>query len=263
MPKNLFRVFAAAVLSFMLLITAALVVPTRSVSASLLPASLTILFVGDSTSVGGPDEGYREELGRLLDEAGVSHTFFVEAHGGWACASWINWMQYLTNSYKPDVTVINCGTNDAANGWSSATYDANYNSLINLAKAGHPSTKVLPVWIQYSANRQPWSGMNLLAGEKMVNDAIYRQTINRAGVIFPPADFQGIPEIYLLGPIDSSDPGGLHKTPAGQKIEGRQLYKALINTFGLPVNPTADTCGLMGGYGYIPSYTPCNVLATV
>lgn len=227
-----------------------------------LPEHLSILFVGDSISEGGPFDKYRGELSRLLTLAGVTHDFYVEAHGGWTCAMWLNWMQNSAAYFQPDVTIIACGTNDAANGWGKTTYRNNYNQLISQAKAGWPATKVLGTWIQYSAKRAPWYPW-LLQQEAIHNDAVFEATINKPGVIFPPADMQGIPEIYLQDSTGPGDPGGLHPTAAGDIIMAHQFYRALAATYSLPLGIIPVTCGLMGGRLELlpPVYEPCNTPA--
>lgn len=232
--------------------------PTTSLSAVQVaaaadPAEFVILTVGDSISLSqsNPDS-YRTELGRLLGLAGVNYRFVVAANGGWTCADWVPLAQQLAATNHPNLVIIECGTNDSVSP-VGANIDSNYFNLMTNFLIGWPTTKILPSWIQYSAQRTGLPG-----GEANINDAIYRQTINSVHgtrLIFPPADFQQIPEEYLDG-------GGIHPTAAGWTAMGRIAYNAMRSTYGL-ADVAPPMCGMTGHRpgGNVPAYIPCTTLA--
>jgi lysophospholipase L1-like esterase len=217
-------------------------------------APLRIVTLGDSLTVG--PISYRTELGRLLDLASVSYTFIIAANAGWTCADWAPVAQQTAVNTQPDLVIVNCGSNDGKfpSLYASGVIDNNLRSIYTGLMNGWPTTKVLPSYVQYSAERTGWA-----AGQGYVNDGVWRQTniYNNYGprLIVPAAILGNIPEIY-------TDAGGGHPTEAGYVAMARYFYNALRASYGWPdVAPTP--CGMNGRRpgDPMPSYVPCTVLA--
>lgn len=225
-----------------------------SVAQVVAVAPLRIMTLGDSITVAEPS--YRGELGRLLGLAGVSYTFIVAAHGGWTCADWAPQAQSTTAANQPDLVIVNCGSNDGKfpSLYAYGTIDNNLRSIYSGILNGWGAAKVLPSYIEYSAERTGWA-----AGQGYVNDGVWRQTniSNNYGprLITPAVPLGNIPEIY-------TDAGGGHPTDAGYVAMGRFYYNALRVVYGWP-DIIATPCGMNGRRPGDPvaTYTPCNILA--
>jgi lysophospholipase L1-like esterase len=148
-----------------------------------------------------------------------------------------------------ELVIIDCGTNDAF----VPTIDGPYNSLLDALLAQAPQAVILPGWIQYTSYR--FGGTGFQNAESLVNDSIYRVTMNSAKgprVIWPPVDYQQIPEWYL-----SED--GIHPSPAGYDVKAILIYNRIRAKFGLP-DVAQPLCGMVGDWR-IPhvAYSPCSV----
>jgi hypothetical protein len=212
--------------------------------------------MGDSITLAAESggESYRAELGRLLDQAGVAHRFVIAAHGGWGCRDWVPLAQNLVATERPDVVLLNCGTNDGG----LPDFEGQYYWLINNLLSGNGwGTRVMPSWVMYSA--VPPGAAWLRDSEPRANDAIYRVIVpsvwKAQGRVVNFANTGAIPEAYL-------DSGGVHPTTAGYTAMGRLWFEALRPVYGLP-DIAPKTCGLTGRRpgGLTPAYLPCTVLA--
>ena len=267
----MFRRILAAVLAVAVLFVPVPALATLSAVAD--PPPLKILALGDSISElhpSQPELDWQTYLSALLTAAGVDHVIITEATGGKRCGDFLSTspseVRTLADLHDPDITIIACGTNDAANGITGPGMDLTYWFMIDEAIGGHPETRVLGTWIQYSASR-PANAAAIRAGEAVVNDAIYRQTIAsypytakyvHGSRIIGTADMQQIPEHYL-------DSGGIHPTAAGYEAMARIYYNRLRLDPAYPwPDIAAPLCGMTGSRpGYGPSsYSPCTVLAT-
>lgn len=235
------------------------------------PNPAKIAAFGDSLSETGVWEA---DLTNYMAQAGVTAQFSINAHGGWRCSDWltidsgqtVSRLRLVVAAFQPDITIIECGTNDAANNACCSAMTSVYSALITEALTGYSPTRVLTSWIQYSATHSPVNP-SLPQAEANVNDAIYTSVIGSVHgtrIVGPgsplPADLQGIPEQYL-------DSGGIHPTSAGYEAMARIFFLALkadptystwFNSF---VPPTL--CGMTGhrpGIAIQP-YTVCNTLA--
>ncbi|MCF0094161.1 SGNH/GDSL hydrolase family protein [Micromonospora sp. MH99] len=246
---------------------------TAQAAAAACPAptrpTMKILTVGDSitegaTMAGSVSAAYRAELGRLLNENCVPHTFAVAALGGTTCNYWTSRMAGLVSTQRPDLILVNCGTN---NNLSTATetqlsaFEGTYRTLFDTALDMDPDVVMYPAWVQYSAGHGTTgcttppgpSPAWLPASEARVNDAIYRsiKVIDEFGDRVPTwIDYQSIPEGYL-------DQCGVHPTPAGYDVMGRLAYNTIAPRLGVPLVPLP--CGLVGrrpGYP-VGDWTPC------
>lgn len=226
--------------------------------ASLDPMPLRILAVGDSISElhpAQPELDWQTYLSDLLDTAGVVHTIDTAAVGGYRCLTWLPTIRAIVDAADPDIVIVSCGTNDAANGVTGSAMDAIYASLITEILIGHPPARILASWVQYSAG-PGW----LQNGEAVVNDSIFRQTFGsiHGTRIIGTADLQQIPVHYL-------DSGGIHPTAAGYEAMARIFYNRLRADAAYPwPDVSLPLCGMTGhrpGYGP-PPFLPCNTLAT-
>lgn len=234
------------------------------------PAPKTILTIGDSITAGvtmSGDEGpsYRAELGRLLTEACVPHTFVVAGANGTTCGYWTSRLAGLMLTYQPDVVLLNCGTNDNLVDLTQpqiSVWEGGYRALITTILTADPDALVYPAWVQYSAGRMtdgcPWSQGSSPTwrphSQAIVNDAIYRAVNSLPayrGRIPAVIDYQPIPEGYL-------DVCGIHPTPGGYDLMGRIAYNTIAARLVSP--PLAELpCGLTGrrpGH-LVGSWTPC------
>ncbi|MEV4384400.1 SGNH/GDSL hydrolase family protein [Micromonospora sp. NPDC049580] len=238
------------------------------------PAERVILTIGDSitegaTMAGSVSDGYRAELGRLLDGACIPHRFVVAAAGGTTCGYWTSRMAALVTTHRPDLIVLACGTNDRLDDKSStqiAAWEGVYRGLLDTALDLDDDVIVWPSWVQYSAGRATPACTTppgpspawLPASEAKVNDAIYRavKVIAEFGGRVPGwIDLQSIPEAYL-------DQCGVHPTPGGYDVMGRLIFNAIAGSLVTP--PSAPLpCGLTGRRpgGPIPNWTPCERMA--
>lgn len=248
----------------------------RSVAAtcpSPAPPEQVILTIGDSitegaTMTGSVSPSYRAELGRLLDDACVPHFFAVAAVGGTTCGYWSSRMAGLMTTYRPDIVLINCGTNDRMDTKTPSqitAWEGMYRSLFDTVLDSDPDVYAYPAFVQYSAGSVatgctahgpiPW----LPVSEAIGNDARYRamRVIDEWGSRVPEfVDYQPIPEGYL-------DECGVHPTPGGYDVMGRIAFNRLAQHLGVP--PVPLPCGLVGRRpgGVVPNWIPCQQMVVV
>lgn len=260
MHRKLTRVVAVLVAAAASLVFAGGAPARETKTAAVTP--LRIMTMGDSITCGDgctPTSAYRAELGRLLTAAGVEHEFIVAAVGGSTCAYWLPRAYALTDQYRPDLVLLNCGTNDGPTPSQGSAFEATYRDLLtNLLSGGHWQTRVVPAYITYAAvGGYPYPAKApawLATTVPVVNDAIWRSlNVNDPhGPLRIPAsvDLQKIPEQYL-------DEGGIHPTVSGDIVAARLWYNALRPLYGWPdIAPLP--CGLSGrrpGWGS-PPYPP-------
>lgn len=248
----------AALTALALVLAAA--APTGTAAATVSTAAVTplkIMTMGDSITLGdgSPLGAYRGELSRLLTEAGVAHEFIVAAEGGKGCDYWVPRAYALTDQHRPDLVLLNCGTNDGPlDGAQGAAFEAKYRALLtNLLGGGHWQTRVVPAFVTYASvggypyppKAAPWLATSI----PIVNDSIYRSLFvnNPHGSLRIPATvgLGDIPETYL-------DTGGVHPTASGHIVAGRLWYRALAPLYGWPdIAPLP--CGLSGRRPGAPS----------
>ncbi|MDG4807391.1 SGNH/GDSL hydrolase family protein [Micromonospora sp. WMMD1120] len=229
-----------------------------------------ILTVGDSITSGATmtesvTAGYRKELGWLLDQSCVPHEFVVAAVGGVTCNYWSSRMADLVTTHRPDLILINCGTNNNLSNATSAqitAFERTYRALFDTALDLDPDVVMYPSWVQYSSGHGTYgcttppgpSPAWLPASEAVVNDAIYRSmsVIDEYGDRVPTwIDYQSIPESYL-------DQCGVHPTPGGYDVMGRLAYNTIAPRLGVP--QVELPCGLVGRRPgkAVGEWTPCD-----
>lgn len=251
--------------------TAAQPAPVAAPAVAPAPAKagtgpVRIMAVGDSITealnVGGG--GYRTKLGQLLTAAGVPHEFYTVARGGYRCGDLTPLVATALQTYHPDLVLLNCGTNNAANGPGNWAFRVEYLTMWNTILNAYVDTRIVPSWIQYSAYTGHNDVVSWLPGnEATINDVIYSVSQWRpvgTRTFWPAADFQQIPAGYL-------DAGGIHPTQAGYDIMAYRWYVALRADpifqaqWNLPEIPTP--CGLVGHRPDInttPGYRPCETV---
>jgi hypothetical protein len=226
-------------------------------AAQVDPDPIKFLVIGDSNS---ETEQWQAHFSALLTAAGIDHEIATAAVGGYRCSTWLSPPWPLLNArqtaalHQPDVVVISCGTNDAANGVTGSQMDAIYYNLMTEILIGHPPARILATWITYSVS-PAW----LAPAEAIVNDAIFRQTVNsvHGTRIIGTADLQQIPPGYIDG-------GGVHYTEAGFEAKARIVYNRLRLDAAYPWADVAlPLCGMTGHRpdGSYPTYLPCTDLA--
>jgi lysophospholipase L1-like esterase len=213
-------------LAVLVLLAAVLVIPSPVHAAN----PLRILLVGDSITVGySTGSGWRTTLQGLFESVGQPVQMEMVAVGGYGTSDLAPGFPYGLAALKPDLVLINLGTND---GWDIPGFEARYDKMLS-AVIDMTSAKVGLAFIQYSASPP------LAALEAAVNDAMYRRMYAHGFLnTIPPvwfaglANFQDIPPSYL-------DSGGIHPTAAGYEIYAHKLYDAYRVSLGLPPIPYA------------------------
>lgn len=213
-------------LSLAMGVAGALALPSSPCCAEEATEPLTILTIGDSITEGGSGrptvDGYRTELGRLLDAAGVDHRFVSEGVGGTTSADWAKRIGDVMSRTEPDLVLIGLGTNDPGAGVN--TY-AQYVSLLGQITDAAPDAEIGISYVQYTARCDWWRAW-LPAAEVNVNVAIDRAAWSSTRVVAK-ADFQTIPPQYLSADC-------VHPSPEGYNKMGGQWYRALASHYGWP-----------------------------
>jgi lysophospholipase L1-like esterase len=231
-------------------------------------APLNIMVLGDSISVGcnnTPLSGWCGDLSAMLNSRGIAHTISAHAISGYSCGALANGFAARFDQIKPNLVIMNCGTNDVPN--SQQTRDAMGTSWRIMVEYSHThGAMVLPIFVQYS-NREinDIAGRGwLLPGEGQANDTIYVNWslyINATPRWFVGlADLQKVPGDlnYLIGGTD-----GIHPNAFGHSVYASVFYRSMREFYGWP-DDVVEPCGLWGHrinvYGP-PSYTPCTVMS--
>jgi len=270
-------VIAAAAVLLVVLSTAGVAARTAEAGAAECPtpgaAPKVILTVGDSitegaTMAGSVSPSYRAELGRLLAEACIPHTFATAAVGGTTCGYWSSRIAGLMTTHRPDIVLIACGTNDRLDnkaGAQIAAWEGMYRALFDTVLDMDAGVVAYPAFVQYSAGR-PSTGCTTPPGpspawlpvsEAVGNDARFRamRVIDEWGRRVPEfVDWQPIPEGYL-------DQCGVHPTQGGYDVMGRLAFNRLAPRLG--VSPAQPPCALTGRRpgGAVPNWIPCERMA--
>lgn len=193
-----------------------------------------VLALGDSLTVGyGPDSdkmAWRGEFIAQAKAAGTDIHMNMLAVGGWSTADVLPQLAATLLSVKPDLVIVCLGTNDSADPTLNG-FEARYSKIIATI-LDMSDALIEPCFIQYSAIGVPFA-----TTQGKANDAIFRIMANRG--VFEPggnprfvgwADLSVIPWTYL-----SSD--GVHLTPEGYKVMGRQIYRGAQGGEGWTVIP--------------------------
>lgn len=202
------------------------------------PLVRKVLAIGDSTTrggYGGDDPArvaWREEFASLAGAAGVHIDMTVMAVGGWSTADVLPQLVAVLLSVKPDLVIINLGTNDAKDP-TLAGFRARYESIIG-AILDSSDAQIAPSFITYSAIGVPFATV-----EGHVNDIIWSIMDSRG--VFGPGGFGPgtrwagwahndlITWTYLVD--------GVHLYHAGYQVMGRQEYRAVAGNEGWPAIP--------------------------
>lgn len=150
-------------------------------------AARRIEFLGDSITAGsgvffqhcgyGPTHSYFSYANMTADALGAD--YYSVANGGWRFTSTYNNSTsiatiypyvsmnedlgvYDNSAWKPDVIVINLGTNDAisarsdANNYTEATFEENIFSMLNLVREKNPDAEIIWVYGMMLSEKKEW-----------------------------------------------------------------------------------------------------------
>lgn len=181
------------------------------------PASRTVRIMGccDSLTTGNDGTSYRNELDLLLRQVGVEPVHVVTAKPGSLCSTWAPKLEALIRENRPDVLLLNCGTNDAAKPQAQlGAFGRTYASMIDVArKAG---VKVMVSKLQISdVSTTPWQPWLPL------NEAKLNEVIDRASKFYGDvglADFSAIPATA------ENTTDGVHSTSIGEQLYAKAWF---------------------------------------
>lgn len=227
---------------------AATIIPRKSFPPSPSPtptaAPIVLMSVGDSLTEGhGPNgtitQSYRTEMDRLLDLAGVPHTWNVQAVGGTKCHYWAGLIGSLIDTYHPRVILLNCGTNDTP---TDATAQ-DYRTI--LATAAARNTKIVASLI---GRPDPAGTANVTRWPQIDDWMDATNTAIRSAL----ADYPAVPVASMLripNNIEWLQSDGIHWTARAEAAAGELFYPAAAGLLGWP--PLAqlgvhEMCGLSG-----------------
>src|SRR5687768_8797979 len=114
------------------------IVGTSSTTSAISPALRKLKIMGccDSITVGNDGDSYRDELDALLRQVGVDATFVTAAVSSTPCSTWTPMLADLIKANRPDVLLLNCGTNDVVlTAAQLKAFGDTYARIINEARA--------------------------------------------------------------------------------------------------------------------------------
>ncbi len=213
---------------------------------SAVPArGLTLMPMGDSITKGfhGTEENrgsYRQELAQLLpniDMVGDANFFLDEPFdadfqgiSGFSIEDMINVYGDAVARHKPDIVLLLAGTNNHWNDPATTDFDAKYQALINMIRAGSPQARIVmatvpkfgydkqapdPNWTQAFVDQR-----NLVHFPAM-NEAIRRVAAQNAGVSV--VDFYS-----ALNPAIDLNTDAVHPIASGQNKLADLFYDAVL-----------------------------------
>ena len=205
-------------------------------------APILVMSVGDSLTYGadgGIYASYRQELSRLLNLAGVPHTWNVQAIGGTKCHYWATQIGQLLTS-DPAIVFLNCGTNDEP---TDAT-QADYNTIL-AAVAAHPNTLLVASLI---GRPDPDGNANITRWPTIDDWMDGTNTKIRAAL----AGYPTVPVASMLRIPNNAEwltADGIHWTPRANGAAAQLFYRAAAASRGWPSLAQLgvyEMCGLSG-----------------
>ncbi len=223
------------------------------------PAPVRILALGDSTTYGSTSHteatpgGYRGELDRLLDRAGVAHVFVGTAtgnppvspaqgsdfaHDGWPGARveeldagllgrsrfdgghWLDGVEGR-DPVRPDVVVVMAGTNDVVQGFDVAHLLDRLRHLVDTVRAHVPSVRLVVCTIAPQADPAA-AAYNAAIRTDLV------PSLRADGVPVAVADV----EAALLAQPDTLGADGIHPTASGYRLVAGAIAAAVEQVAG-------------------------------
>lgn len=171
-----------------------------------------ILVCCDSITVGIGTPSYREQLTTMLRARGIEPVWIVAAVSSTTCSLWRGLLGDLIATNRPDIVLINCGTNDRLNSDADIpAFTEIHGGIINDARAR--GVKVGVSSVQYSrVDGRPELAW-LVPSEFRVNTAIGFTAFAYGDVAY--ADIVAIPATI------ANNPDGIHPG-----VEGDALYAA-------------------------------------
>lgn len=222
------------ILAALLVLTAALLAPA---SASARPASLTILRLGDSRTIGIGSTwgtGYAPELQRLLGQAGITVSYApVAGSTGYDVQGLRQLVDAAIASSHPDLVILAVGTNNAAGGCAPpgpcagmSGIEAAYSGLVRRILADAPAVKLVIAEIQYSS--AGWAPNEVHVNVAAIHSSWQSQCAGRCWL----SNLQGISRCgYLSG-------DNIHPSDAGYQVMADQLARTVLEVYGLPSWPS-------------------------
>jgi lysophospholipase L1-like esterase len=217
----------------LLVLAAAVLVPATSPAAA-VPASITVLRLGDSRTIGVGSSwgtGYAPELQRLLGQAGIAVAYAPIGGGtGWTVQD-LRTIVDSAMASAPDVVLLAVGTNNAAGACAVAPcagmagYQGQFHALVQRILTLSASVHVFVAEIQYSS--APWAGQEVYTNIAHITSTWQPWCASRCTLVH----LQGIPRCGYLGA------DGVHPTDAGYQVMADQWARAVLARYGVAVWP--------------------------
>lgn len=179
------------------------------------PRTVKIMGCCDSLTTGNDGTSYRNELDLLLRQVNIEPVHVVTAKPGSLCSTWAPRLEALIREHRPDVLLLNCGTNDAAKPQTQLeAFGRTYASMIDVArKAG---VKVMVSKLQISdistTPWQPWLPLN----EAKINEVIDRASKYYGDV--------GLADLSAIPATDGNTTDGVHSSPIGEQLYAKAWF---------------------------------------
>jgi lysophospholipase L1-like esterase len=171
--------------------------------------TMKILTCCDSITVGGDGSSYRDELSVLLRQVGVEPVFVTAAVGGSACSMWAAMVGDFIKTNKPDMLLLNCGTNDVVSTNAQVkAFSGQYVSMIEYSRA--MGVKVMVSKLQISRVAQHPHLAWLPGSEKKAN-VIIEKAARMYGDV-------GMADFSVIEASVENSTDGVHPSPAGELL---------------------------------------------
>jgi lysophospholipase L1-like esterase len=230
--------------------------PTDAPSGTPAPRrTVRIMPLGDSITSGNDDwssDGYRRELGDRLAAAGLKYDFVGslragtgadrdhEGHGGWTIDQVRAKINRWLVTYRPEVVLLNLGTNDMIKNVASEQAPARLSALLDAILGSSPDIRVVVAKVSPvpGTARPGWSPRLPKIAPRMVayNGAI-------PAVVASKGPRASLVDMSRVSWADTKD--GIHPTPAGYRQMADLWYQRLST-----VLPGGDRWSAIAGTPY-------------
>ena len=202
-----------------------------------MAGTLRIMPLGDSITLGRGDrriDGYRRELGTLLASAAVRHDFVGsqsdgtgadndhEGHSGWTIAETRGRIHGWLSSARPDVILLDLGTNDLLQGYDPVGAGARLADLIDTILASSPDVRVVlaTLVITTPAADRPVRPSRARAAPLLLT---YNTEVRRIAAARAPR----VRLAEMAGVRGDETRDGVHPLPRGYRKMARRWYRQL------------------------------------
>lgn len=215
---------------------------TASPTPSPTAAPILLMSVGDSLTYGidgSTSASYRGELSRLLNLAGIAHTWNVQAIGGTKCSYWAGLIASLIDTYHPALIFLDCGTNDTP----ADTTEQDYRTILAAAQARNT-----PIVASLIGRPDPDGTANITRWPTIDDWMDATNTAIRAALAaYPQVPYA--PTLRVPNNVEWLQADGIHWTTRAEAAVGQLFYQAAAPSRGWPSLATLgvhEMCGLSG-----------------